>query len=427
LTGLRQGVPKEVERKLKAMEILLNDPGQWPQKPDQAETIRQNLDGIVQTLPPSAAERILPQLVRLNWGVEALWNLHTQAHAEADNLDAAHATLNEFMDRYPRGYFKELHKELVARVSRLESQLRQFRLKQLIARTKRALENKEDAAAVYSSLEEYHSEKQVAALLQQLRVKVLEKTGSERIASLEKTLNQTSVLADERVRHVSLVTVQDGLVRLLVDLQLEKGAPKEVINKATAVLAECDKELLALAGRQQKENAKKLRRYQAWALDQIRKFDSPQGWHYDVTLPWVVAQLKTFGDATNDADWQPFQEFPSIIQLVQEKVGVDLSRMKDGMLPAAKRKEIYNEAWRTIGWKNDIHMEIAYRATRDGMVKFLLPIQPQLLDPPVAQLYQQAFSKGWQKLEGRPDQLFVAEQSAQVAKKTLQEVASSSR
>ena len=59
------------------------------------------------------------------------------------------------------------------------------------------------------------------------------------------------------------------------------------------------------------------------------------------------------------------------------------------------------------------------------MVKFLLPIQPNLLDPPLAQLYQQAFSKGWQKLEGREDQLFVAQQSAIVLKKNLEEVAPS--
>ncbi len=95
------------------------------------------------------------------------------------------------------------------------------------------------------------------------------------------------------------------------------------------------------------------------------------------------------------------------------------------MLTAAKKKEIYNEAWGSVSWKNNVDTEIAYRATRDGMIKFLLPIQAHLLDPPVAQLYQQAFSKGWQKLEGREDQLFVAKQSATVHKKTLEEAASS--
>jgi hypothetical protein len=165
-----------------------------------------------------------------------------------------------------------------------------------------------------------------------------------------------------------------------------------------------------------------MRRYQKWALEQIWKFAGPKGWHYDATLPWVESELNKFKDATDDGDWLAFKEFPSIKEVVQDKSGIDLSEMKGAMLTAAKRKEIYDEVWRRIGWKNGIHQEIAYRATRDGMVKFLLPIETHLLDPPVAQLYQQAFSNGWQKLEGREDQLFVAQQSAVIQKMTLEKV-----
>jgi hypothetical protein len=349
------------------------------------------------------------------------------AHAEANQLEEVRATIKELLDRHPQSHFKELYKELEARLSQLQPQLRQFQLKQLLERANRALEGKEDVSAVYSSLDEYRGEKEVTSLLPRLHMKVLEKIGTERVGSFEKTLKQVRSFTDERFRQIAGLTVQDGPIRLIVDLQLEEAVPQEVIGKAKNLLAQCDQELLALASRQQEENAKKLRHYQAWALDQIRKFDSPQGWYYDVILPWVEGQLKKFRDAENDEEWQAFQEFPSIKELVQEKVGVDLSAMKGAMLTAAKRKEIYNEAQRTVGCKNSIHTEIAYRATRDGMVKFLLPIQPHLLDPPVAQLYQQAFSKGWQKLEGREDQTFVAQQSALVPKKTAEEIASSRR
>jgi hypothetical protein len=91
-----------------------------------------------------------------------------------------------------------------------------------------------------------------------------------------------------------------------------------------------------------------------------------------------------------------------------------------------KQKEIYLTAYRRIGWKNSIHREIAFRTTRDGMVKFLLPINVNLLELPVAQLYHKAFSRGWEKLNDREDQLYVAEQSAVVRKKGLEELGTQS-
>ncbi|MFM7152453.1 MAG: hypothetical protein ACKO23_21710, partial [Gemmataceae bacterium] len=268
--------------------------------------------------------------------------------------------------------------------------------------------------------------KNVREIWLKLRARVLEKTGLERIESFQQNLTRTRSFVDDRTRQVSLLAIQEGILRLLVDLELEEASPKDVVNKARELVAQCEKDLLALASKQQDQNAKKMRRYQAWALEQIRQFDGPKGWYYDLTLPWVEGHLKNFRDASDDEEWVAFRVFPSMKELVQELVGVDLSEMKGAMLTADKRKEIYKEAWRTVGWKNNLPTEMAYRATRDGMVKFLLPIQPNLLDPPVAQLFQQAFAKGWQKLEGRDDQLFVAQQAAVVPKKTVEEIASSS-
>lgn len=427
LISLQQGVPRETEQKLKDLERRLNDRTRWPQDSDKAEKLRQELDKIVQELSPIAAERILPQLARINWGVEALWNLRTHANAAPNQFEEVQATLREVLDRQPRGQFPEIQKQLENRLKEIEPRLRGFQVEQMLERANRALAGEEDVSAAFTSLEEFRGDKRVSAVLAKLRTKILANSGSERVASLETTLTKTRSFRDDRTRQLSLLTIQEGILRLLVDLELEDAAPTEVIKKAKSLLAECDKELGTLVAKQQEEHAKKVRQYQAWALEQIRQFDGPNGWYYDVTLPWVRQQLREFRDASEDKEWLAFQTFPSLKDLIQEKVGVDLSGMKGAMLTAEKRKEIYTEASGIVGWKNKIDTEIAYRATRDGMVKFLLPIQPQLLDPPVAQLYQQAFSKGWQKLEGRPDQLYVAEQSAIVQKKSLEDVASRSK
>lgn len=428
LISLRQGLPRETEQKLKDLENSLNDRKQWPQDAQGAEKMRQSLDETVQALSPVVAERSLPQLARLNWGVEALWNLRSHAQAAPNQLDEAQATIEEILERHPHGHFSEIQKELETRLQEIVPQVRAFQVKQLLETANRALEDKEDASVAFSSLEEFRGEKEVAAILPKLRTKVLEKTGLERIDSFEKNLKKTRSIVDERARQVCLLTIQEGVVRLTVDLELEEAAPREVLKKAKNLLTSCDEELFALAVKQQDESAKKVRRYQAWALEQIREFDSPKGWcwYYDVTLPWAEKELRKFGNATEEVDWVLFQTFPSTRKLVEEKLKVDLSKTEGARLTVEQQKAIYAKIGE-VTWTGSVNTEIAYRATRDGMVKFLLPIQPHLLDPPVAQLYQQAFSKGWQKLEGREDQLYVAQQSAIVQKKTLDEVASSSR
>jgi hypothetical protein len=104
---------------------------------------------------------------------------------------------------------------------------------------------------------------------------------------------------------------------------------------------------------------------------------------------------------------------------MEERLNLDLSQLQGATLTAETQQAIYRAAARTTGWRANIDQEIAYRTTRDGMVRFLLPINTGLLEPPVAQLYHKAFQKGWSKLEGRPDQLYVAQQSAVVQKKGL--------
>lgn len=423
LIANRQGIPREVEQQLKGLEASLNDPNQWPKDAAAAEKIRQSLDDIVRGLSPGATEKALPQMARLNWGVEALWCTRTDANAPPEQLEETQAIIKEVLDRQPRGQFPDIQKELESRLIAIQPQIRAFQIKQLLGRASRALEGKDDAASVFSSLDEFRGDQEVAEILPKLRQKVVEKTGMERIEGFEKNLAKARSFSDDRVRQVSLLAVQEGVLRLLVDLELDDVAPPEVLKRSKHVLAQCDKEVLALAAKQQDENAKKVRRYQAWALEQIRKFDGPNGWYYDVTLPWGEKELRKFGDATEDANWELFETFPSTRKLVEEKLEIDLSETKGPRLTVAQQKTIFNNLG-GVTWKGSINTEIAYRATRDGMVKFLLPIQPHLLDPPVSQLYHETFSKGWKKLEGRDDQLFVAQQSAVVQKKTLDEIAS---
>ncbi|GIW82397.1 MAG: hypothetical protein KatS3mg105_4204 [Gemmatales bacterium] len=105
LNTLRQGLPPEAKQKLAELENSLKDRKKWPKDARGAEEMRQRLDKIVQALSPVAAERILPQLVRLNWGIEALWNLRSHVNAAPEQLDQAQAAIEELLQRHPPDTF----------------------------------------------------------------------------------------------------------------------------------------------------------------------------------------------------------------------------------------------------------------------------------------------------------------------------------
>ncbi len=92
---------------------------------------------------------------------------------------------------------------------------------------------------------------------------------------------------------------------------------------------------------------------------------------------------------------------------------------------ALKKINMFNDAfaktkanWHIykIGFNNS-----DYKTVRDEMIKYLLPINIDLLDMPVQKIYQQAFKDGWQELDGEPEQTEVAEKSVLMIKKPMRD------
>jgi hypothetical protein len=210
---------------------------------------------------------------------------------------------------------------------------------------------------------------------------------------------------------------------LLLDLLAETPPRPAAVATVRDVVHQAEARGRAGARRQQEAAGEKGRAYQKWALGMIRMLDDTTGWDDEATLPWVLGHLRAFKAAEADVDWELFTLFPSTQDLIQERRGADLSGTRGARLTADQQKDVHQRAAggvrNVIHWAGNIDQEIAYRVTRDAMVQYLLPVNPALLDPPVAQLYHRAFQKGRARLEGRPDQLFVAEQSAVVTKRGL--------
>jgi len=118
--------------------------------------------------------------------------------------------------------------------------------------------------------------------------------------------------------------------------------------------------------------------------------------------------------------WELLRVLPDVRSLMAEKTNVEIS---GPVLSPEQQAAIYKAAYGKVSWHHA--EELAYRATRDATVKFLGPIDERYLDPPVLRLYNKAFERAWSKLEGRDEQMYIAEQAAQIVKRTPNDPAES--
>ena len=131
------------------------------------------------------------------------------------------------------------------------------------------------------------------------------------------------------------------------------------------------------ATRQAEEHhARAVRSYQGWALDEIRRFNGR--FH------------KISEEAKKASSW------------------LDTARVAVLRSPEALGRIAYKDI-------------VQYRDVAQAMKHHLSPINRALLDPPVAELYQRAFRDGWNKLDGRSEQMEVAQQSALAKKKPVRD------
>jgi len=447
-------IPEGTHQHLQRLEEVAANQKAWPGSAGEAENLRQELDQLVkQHLPPWAEEEVLPRLNILRWNVRGLWLLRYLEQTAPEKAEEGAEELRSFATAAPEGVAAGLKQQLEQQRDRLHNLGREHNLARAMQQGREALKDPRtpivvsvvgqagalptlwqpgwvaetmiktdlsDLLAALAGLDGFDGAA-TEELRSHLRRALLDQETNAKVSLLRSTLKRLSRLPTDQTRQSGLVKVQDAVASLLLDLHTEPAPRKEKIEAVQDLLGHCDRQLKDLLNQQQRAQEEKWWAYQQWALAQILRFDNGKdGWYYDYTLAWIQGEFRNFKNADNDITTRIlFDIFPSTKALLQEILGVDLSEVEKAELTSAKQKAIYEAAWARIGWNKNIDQEIAYRATRDGMVQFLLPINPSLLDPPVALLYNKAFQKGWNKLEGREDQLYVAKQSAVVTKKGL--------
>lgn len=418
-------LPEDLQQEIVQLEACVTTPEKWPGSFDEAEQLDSRLRTLVDQIPPWAEEELLPRLVALRWSTEGFWlryRIENVASANADEqparLDAFEpfvSRLRDLVDNAPTNAPPELVEELSREVETNEAKFVEAQREHALTRAKKALDGQADPADAWSLLEPFASEEEISDLRSRLRTKVLEMAFEDRLTEAREMLEQAGGLAAKpRVRQATILRAYESAISVLLDLHKEQDRFGSLKASTEKLVADCERQIDRLRSEQEEQSDSSRRAYQSWALQQIRA--CRETWNYDQTRERVDGDLRACKQAKNPKDWELFRLFPSTKSLLAEELKVDLNDVKGSVLTAEQQQTLY--AAYDKHWTEATPKAIAYRVRRDAMVRFLLPIHVALLDPPVAQLYNKAYQEAWGQLE-EEDQLFVAEQSAQVRKRGL--------
>ena len=103
-------------------------------------------------------------------------------------------------------------------------------------------------------------------------------------------------------------------------------------------------------------------------------------------------------------------EFPGVRRQIEKALGTIADNLRLSSDQQSKVGDFVSDNWYAL----------VYQVKHDAAARFLLPVNQNLLEPPVAKFYTEAFEKVWQQIEdGEGMQLSLAKMTARVPKRSL--------
>ncbi len=429
-------MPPEWESRLAELEEQVSDVSQWPKNPGEAESFLEGVSALVTGLPLWAEPQYLPRLSRIRWAAMVFTTLNDAPDAAPplaasttpttcrngwkhlnvpsdetlsldqldQRVDQLRALAGALATATPEGTAGELVSLIQECANALLGEATRRRVTEAVQQAEELLEGTQGATANVAEVGTLYDALEIAALdqevvdpdvdvpalrqkLDKLRLRRQAVEQADILRSEWQTVQQLKpdlpaiyeahqpqwrpllLRRAERARHAVHVTALRALLQRVaasrVALALngvQAPAHERLERELRRAVATHETE----ATRQAEErHARAVRSYQGWALAEIRKFK---------------AALDDY------SKWATEQRMPRLF--------LKLLRLHD---PHPSEHQV----------------------VRQAMIVYLLPINRALLDLPVAELYQQAFRDGWNKLDGRREQMEVAQQSALAKKKPI--------
>ena len=360
-------LPKGIEDEIVKVEDQLKNESKWPKTTQGIQQLNDSLAKVVNKLPPWAQEEMLPRLLPRRWETEALWILASEPSAEADSLSTYVSSIESHLLNKPTDSSDAIEKSLEKKMQITKKEIPKAERSAAIDAAKKAIESKKDFEVAARQLVMYDDE-EAKLLLKKLNDISLEKSFAQEIRFVEKDLEKYEKLSDALLREYAIVRTNQSVMdlRLRMNFSGIKESPlDEKINNLEKKVA---KNIKDASGVRQLRDAEKLKQYQVWALNEIKK----------------VRSFKT------------------------------IEEIEINKIPGMVERNLSSSGARTTANGK------ARRVLIDELVAHMAPINQAILEPAVSQWFGKVYQKQFSELSNETDQLEVVTRFATAIKRAVE-------
>lgn len=259
-------LPEDVETEIVAIEEILAKEATWPKGLDSAFVLSERLASVVNKMPPWAQEELLPRLVPRRWDIETLILLSQISSADASFLYNYLQAIDAQISRKPDRASDELAKLLSDRKRNTETELATSERLAAINSAKQALESHRGAEAALKAVSIYE-DAEAAALIKQLNVAAIGEAVNREIQSFKGEVEGYEKISDSELREQFYARARSAASELRLRANMA--------STSAAQLDEVDKRIVEglrkLTDARLAREAERVRQYQVWALNEIKK------------------------------------------------------------------------------------------------------------------------------------------------------------
>lgn len=330
---LPTSLPSATEGAIKEIEAQLSAPDKWPQDTKSVEVLAKRLAALVTELPPRAQEELLPRLVPRRWELEALWLLVGEPPTGVSQLSNYAEALSSTAASKPLGSSEELASRLKKRIRSNDVVLAKAERADVIAAATAALKEKKELDTAARRLATY-DDPEVEALLVQINSGLLSQALPRLLDGIRGDFEKAKRIVDLPLKEYAFLRVGQALM----DLRLRMIAAGLTVPKLQAAISDFqnDVELQAKeVGQQvrksiQARDADKLRKYQIWALEQIKKVQQ-----YKEIEQKEVDKIASILDRNNPASGARTKASKDARKLLQDSLITNMAPIHQGALDEA--------------------------------------------------------------------------------------------
>lgn len=364
-------IPKSIEKSIENIESILNTPSEWGNGEEIPNKLNDEFTTLINPLPSWQIEELKPRLYAARWAINSLQMINQQEAKDLDTLAKQLDEIKQQLEGKPDGLYEDLADSL----SKLNQK---YMADGLALATKSANEllesNSQDANRLDKSIEylskfsdsneDENLKKLTTSLSQQYNIIDISAKVDDIVSNLkniEKT-NQNDLI------QASMYQAEQNLDELKLGAFKENLLSNQTLEEEFHKLNDqINSERLIIEKNIENANNEKVKKYQVWALNQIQNIKT-----LDKLKEENIKSIDSFIDRHNPDS--------------------------DAYKQAVKKSQ------------DDL---------ADEMVKYLSPINTNLLDNAVAQWFQTIYTKRYDKLDDE-HQLEVVEQFAVATKKGLE-------